>query len=56
MKKRRRKQKFDKQMQKKLLGVFAFVLLVLVILILKIAYINVKSGDHYAQLVLSAQE
>ena len=53
MKKRRRKQKFDKQMQKKLLGVFAFVLLVLVILNLRIAYINIKSGDKYAKQVLS---
>ena len=56
MKKRRRKQKFDKQMQKKLLGVFAFVLLVLVILNLKIAYINIKSGDKYAKQVLSQKE
>lgn len=56
MKKRRRKQKFDKQMQKKLLGVFAFVLLVLVILNLRIAYINIKSGDKYAKQVLSQKE
>ena len=46
MKKRRRKQKFDKQMQKKLLGVFAFVLLVLVILNLKIAYIKMCIRDR----------
>ena len=56
MKKRRRKLKFDKQIQKKLLGVFAFVLLVLVILNLKIAYINIKSGDKYAKQVLSQKE
>ena len=41
MKKRRRKQKFDKQMQKKLLGVFAFVLLVLVILNLKMQQLHI---------------
>ena len=43
-------------MQKKLLGVFAFVLLVLVILNLRIAYINIKSGDKYAKQVLSQKE
>lgn len=53
MKKRRKRQKFDKQMQRKLIAVFAFVLFVLVILNVRIAYINIKSGDKYAKKVLS---
>ncbi len=40
-------------MQIKLLAVFAFVLLVLVILLLRIAQINVTNGNSYAKQVLS---
>ena len=42
-------------MQIKLLAIFAFVLLLLVILNLLIAYINAKSGEQYAKVVLSQQ-
>lgn len=52
---KKREQKFNKQMQKKLVGVFAFVLLLLAALNLYIARINVKNGDKYAKQVLSQQ-
>lgn len=42
-------------MQIKLLAVFAFVLLFLVILLIRIAYINAKSGRLYAKQVLSQE-
>ena len=42
-------------MQIKLLAVFAFVLLLLVILLVRIAYINVSSGQKYARQVLSQE-
>lgn len=42
-------------MQIKLLAIFAFVLLALVLLNVRIAWINVKSGDKYAKQVLSQQ-
>lgn len=54
--KRRKRQRFDKQMQRKLMVVFAFVLFVLVGLNVRIAYINIKSGDKYAKQVLSQKE
>lgn len=42
-------------MQIKLLAVFAFVLLMLVILLVRITYITAKSGNKYAKQVLSQQ-
>ncbi len=45
--------RFTKKMQIKLLAVFAFILLLMVILLLRIVYINVKSGKKYAKQVLS---
>ena len=42
-------------MQIKLLAVFAFILLFLVILLVRIAYINVSSGQKYARQVLSQE-
>ena len=52
---RKREQKFTRTMQIKLMAIFAFVLLLLVILNLLIAYINAKSGEKYAKRVLSQQ-
>ena len=43
-------------MQIKLVAIFAFVLLLLVILNIRIAYITTQSGDKYAKKVLSQQE
>ena len=43
-------------MQIKLVAIFAFVLLILVILNIRIAYITTQSGDQYAKKVLSQQE
>lgn len=54
-KRRKREQRFSKQMQIKLMAVFAFVLLLLAALNLYIARINVKNGDKYAKQVLSQQ-
>ena len=42
-------------MQIKLLAVFAFILLFLIIILIRIVYINVKSGNRYAQQVLSQE-
>ncbi len=42
-------------MQIKLLAVFAFILLFLIIILLRIVFINVKSGDRYAKQVLSQE-
>ena len=42
-------------MQKKLLAVFAFVLCMLVVLLVRITYITAKSGNKYAKQVLSQQ-
>ncbi len=42
-------------MQIKLLAVFAFILLALIIILLRIVFINVKSGDRYAKQVLSQE-
>lgn len=52
---KKREQKFTKEMQIKLMAIFAFILLLLVILNLLIAYINAKSGEKYAKRVLSQQ-
>ncbi len=49
----KRERKFTRRMQVKLLAVFAFVLLGLVILLLRIAQINVTNGNSYAKQVLS---
>lgn len=56
VKKKRKKQRFSKKMQIKLMAIFAFVLIVLVGLNIRIAYIMAKSGDQYAKKVLSQQE
>ena len=52
---RRRKLKFNRKMQIKLLAVFAFVLLMLGILLARITYIMARSGNKYAKQVLSQQ-
>lgn len=51
----KREQKFTRTMQIKLMAIFAFVLLLLVLLNLLIANINAKSGEKYAKRVLSQQ-
>lgn len=59
MKQRRRKKterRFTKKMQIKLMALFAFILLVLVGLNIRIAYITSKSGDQYTKQVLSQQQ
>ena len=43
-------------MQKKLMGIFALVLFVLLVLNLRIVYITAKNGDNYAKQVLSQKE
>ena len=53
---RKRKPKFTKQMQVKLMVLFACVLFILVALNIRIAYINVKSGDTYTRQVLSQKQ
>ena len=53
---RKRKPKFTKQMQVKLMVLFAFILFILVALNIRIAYINVKSGDTYTRQVLSQKQ
>ena len=50
-----RKRKFSKKMQIKLMAIFAFVLLLLVGLNIRIVYIMKKSGDKYTKQVLSQQ-
>lgn len=52
----KRIKKFSKKMQIKLMAIFAFVLCLLVILNVRIAYITAKSGDQYARKVLSQQQ
>lgn len=51
----KKERRFTKKMQIKLLAVFAFILLALIIILLRIVYINVKSGDRYAKQVLSQE-
>jgi len=53
---KKRVRKFTKKMQIKLMALFAFVLLILVFLNIRIAYITAKSGDKYAKQVLSQQQ
>lgn len=49
----KRERRFSKRMQIKLLALFGFVLLGLVVLLIQIAYINVTKGNTYAKQVLS---
>ncbi len=49
----RRERRFTRRMQIKLLAVFAFVLLALIIVLLRIWQINVTNGNSYAKQVLS---
>lgn len=51
----KKERRFTRKMQIKLLAVFAFVLLALIIILLRIVYINVKSGNRYAKQVLSQE-
>ncbi len=51
----KKERRFSRKMQIKLLAVFAFILLFLIIILLRIVYINVKSGDRYAKKVLSQE-
>ena len=54
-KSRKKEKKFNKRMQTKLTIVFAFVLLLLGILLIRITVIIGKSGNRYARQVLSQQ-
>lgn len=51
----KKERRFTRKMQIKLLVIFAFILVLLVILLFCIAYINVKSGKRYAKQVLSQE-
>ena len=51
----KREQRFSNKMQIKLTAVFAFVLLALLILLVRITVITATSGDEYAKQVLSQQ-
>lgn len=51
----KKERRFTKKMQIKLLAVFAFVLLFLIILLVRIVYINIHDGTSYAKQVLSQQ-
>ena len=55
-KRKRKKRYFSKLMQKKLMGIFALVLFVLLVLNLRIVYITAKNGDSYAKQVLSQKQ
>ncbi|MCD8103595.1 MAG: cell division protein FtsI [Lachnospiraceae bacterium] len=52
----KKERRFSKRMQKKLLAVFAFVLCGLVVLLLRIAQINITEGSSYAKQVLSQND
>ena len=52
---KKREKRFTKRMQIKLLAVFAFILFILAILLIRITYITTKSGNQYARKVLSQQ-
>ncbi len=59
MGKRRRsflRKKFNKLMQKKLVMLFAGIVLAFVLLIFRITYINAASGDKYTKVVLDQQQ
>lgn len=51
----KKERRFTRKMQIKLLAIFAFVLLALIVILLRIVYINVKSGNRYAKQVLSQE-
>lgn len=51
----KKERRFTRKMQIKLLAVFAFVLLGLIVVLLRIVYINVHSGNRYAKQVLSQE-
>ena len=53
--KTKKERRFTKMMQKKLLASFAFVLLLLVALLVRIATISATRGNRYAKKVLSQQ-
>lgn len=50
------KRKFNKLMQKKLVGLFMAIILVFVFLVGKITYINASNGDKYTKIVLDQQQ
>lgn len=50
------RQKFPKQMQKKLVMLFVAIILAFIFLIGKITYINAAKGDHYTKVVLDQQQ
>jgi stage V sporulation protein D (sporulation-specific penicillin-binding protein) len=52
----KKEKRFTRKMQIKLLAVFAFILLFLIVLLIRIAYINAKSGQTYAKKVLSQED
>ena len=54
-KKRKLKRKFTKKMQIKLMAIFAFILVLLVFLLVRIVYINLKDGKEYEKQVLSQE-
>lgn len=59
MAKRRRnpfRRKFSKTMQRKLVMLFAAIVLAFVFLVGRITYINAASGDKYTKLVLDQQQ
>ena len=51
----KKEKRFTRKMQIKLLAVFAFILLFLVILLIRIAFINVENGQLYSKRVLSQE-
>ncbi len=51
----KKERRFTRKMQIKLLAVFAFVLFALIIILLRIVYINIHSGKRYAKQVLSQE-
>ena len=51
----KKERRFNKRMQRKLTAVFAFVLLVLALLLGRITMITMTSGNRYARQVLSQQ-
>lgn len=55
MARKKRERRFTRKMQIKLLAIFAFVLLALILILLRIMQINVKSGNRYAKQVLSQE-
>lgn len=54
-KRTKKERRFTRKMQIKLLAVFAFVLLCLIVVLIRIVYINIHSGNRYAKQVLSQE-